>query len=335
MRASFFRVLSALVPVVAALVAFPRPLDAQELAPRPFLWRIDGPAPSYVFGTIHLPDERVTNLHPAVEAALDEADAVYTELPMDMETMMEAAREMALPGRTSLKDVLPDALYERLKKFLADRGMPIAPLSKLKVWAIATQIPLIEHLKEIASGQPLDMLLYNRARDEEKETGGLETVDEQVGVFDGLSTDEQVQLLEDSMDQVEELDAKGEDILDKTIRLYVAGDAEALMDLMHESASEDDALQLKIEEALLWKRNRLMADRIAEKIRSAPDRSFFFAVGAAHMPTDRGVIALLRGKGFEVARLPETAAEVEARIRELEQRLESLRARLRELRKAG
>lgn len=336
MRSSILHRLPRPASFVAALLLSPVAVRAQDVEPpeRPFLWRIDAPGaaePSYLFGTIHLPDERVTTLHPAVEAALLAADEVYTELPMDLATMTSAATKMVLPGRKTLEDVLPPELYERLKAFLAARNLPIGPLSRLQIWAIATQIPLIEHLAEIASGEALDMKLYRMADDEGKVVGGLETVDEQVGVFAGLSEKEQAQLLIDALDQVEEASESGKDLLDEIVTLYVGGDAEALMKLMHETSSPDEELQRKLEEALLWTRNRRMADRIARKINGAPDDQFFFAVGAAHMPAAQGIVALLEARGFTLTRLPETAATVRARIAELEAELAVLRERLRKL----
>src|SRR5690606_10271603 len=116
----------------------------------------------------------------------------------------------------------------------AKKSLPIAPLSRVKIWAIAAQIPLIDHLVEIAKGEALDMMLYRRAREAGKSVGGLEELEEQIGVFDGLSREEQVQMLVDALDLYDEMAAKGERPLDRIIELYRAGDAEALMVLLHE-----------------------------------------------------------------------------------------------------
>jgi uncharacterized protein YbaP (TraB family) len=208
-------------------------------------------------------------------------------------------------------------------------------MSRFKVWAIAAQIPMIDHLAELANGTPLDMQLSEAADADGKDVGALETVDEQIEVFDELDAGEQNQLLSDALDELDRLAEEGDDPMEKIIRLYVAGDAEALMELLNETESSDEELQRKLEDRLLWQRNRRMADRIAEHLRGAPERSFFFAVGAAHMPDDRGVVALLRGKGFRLTRQPESASDIEARILELEAELARQRERLKLLRKAG
>src|ERR1041385_2813329 len=86
-------------------------LAAQEPPPKPtqhpFLWRIEGRVPSYLFGTFHLPDPRVTTLHPAVEQALANCDALFTEVPMDYKPTAKEAAQLLLPPDKQLSDVLP------------------------------------------------------------------------------------------------------------------------------------------------------------------------------------------------------------------------------------
>src|SRR5687767_1251819 len=64
----------------------------------PFLWRIEGPVPSYLYGTIHVPDAQVTVLPPAVEKAFASSAAVFTEIPMDGALQIGMMGKMMLPG---------------------------------------------------------------------------------------------------------------------------------------------------------------------------------------------------------------------------------------------
>ena len=50
--------------------------DRIQPTENPYLWRIEGETPSYLFGTIHLPDPRVTTFHPEVVKAIRGADAI-------------------------------------------------------------------------------------------------------------------------------------------------------------------------------------------------------------------------------------------------------------------
>src|SRR5437773_1181942 len=58
---------------------------------KPFLWRIEGPVPSYLYGTIHLPDSRVLDMPEVVRQAIAASDGIFTELPIDATLKVAAA----------------------------------------------------------------------------------------------------------------------------------------------------------------------------------------------------------------------------------------------------
>ncbi|MBK8980172.1 MAG: TraB/GumN family protein [Planctomycetes bacterium] len=334
---------SRLLSLLAGLATLLLPLPAQDSAssgPRPILWRIEGPTPSYLFGTIHLPDPRVTELPDVVQRAFDDADVVLTELPMDPKVVTEIQKASLLDGRRTLRDVLPEDLYADIETWLRGHGVPMAPLARLQPWALMAQLPLVPKLREFAAGQPLDLKLYGEARGEGKEVGGLETVDEQLAVFVSFALDEQITMLRESFDLLRDAEAKGEDPVEKMIELYISGDVPALLREMNDYQFSDPELQRRVYDALLWERNETMADRIAERLRAAPGRTHFFAVGAGHMgpgerPSELGVIALLEAHGLTLTRLPERAEDVDAKIHDLERELQRLRERAARLRRAG
>lgn len=327
----------ALGSLVLSLVAQDRVAvpDAEPQPPeRPFFWRIEGDVPSYLFGTIHLPDERVTTLHPEVESAIDRCDALYTELAMDLKLLSAATKGMMLPRGKSLRTVLPEPLYAKLEAFFAERKMPLGAMERMKPWVIATQVAMIDHLADLAKGKPLDLQLYQRAQDDDKEVGGLETMDEQMGIFDSLSEAEQAEVLRKAIDQVERYRREGRDLYEELIACYLSGEGERLEALMNES-NEDGDLELnrRIEKALLDDRNRRMAERIVAKLRAEPKRSFFFAVGAAHYFGELGLVDLLRDAGLQITRVPESLTELRQELELLRRELRTLQERVDALQK--
>ena len=72
LSAAFAAVLFATaLPCQTAPVATPQvAAKAATAIERPLLWRIELPTPSYLYGTIHLPDDRVTSLPPVVTEAM-------------------------------------------------------------------------------------------------------------------------------------------------------------------------------------------------------------------------------------------------------------------------
>ncbi|MDA0933757.1 MAG: TraB/GumN family protein [Planctomycetota bacterium] len=314
------------------------PALGQELAPvapteRPLLFRIESDPPSYLFGTIHLPDERVTTLHPAVERALDEVDAFYAELPLDQAFGPGTLRQLTLPGRETLDDALPPELYRRVEAAFAEVGLPFAMMRRLKIWTVAVQLQLLDHMQTLAAGKALDQVLYDRAQDDLLEVGGLEEVGEQLEVFDGLDRSQQVEMLRQALVERDAARREDRDPLEELIQLYLDGDVEALAQQGANGVSGE--LGEELIERLLHVRNRRMAERIDAHLAGRASVPAFFAVGAAHLGGPTGILALLRARGHEVTRLPETVESVEARIRELEVQLEKQRRRLAELKRAG
>ena len=75
---------------------------------KPFLWRIEGPTPSYLFGTIHVPDARVLAIPDVVRRAFDASDVFNGELPLDDATRQSADALFRLPQGQTLRTLLGD-----------------------------------------------------------------------------------------------------------------------------------------------------------------------------------------------------------------------------------
>ncbi len=275
----------------------------------PFLWKIesaDSSAPSYIFGTIHLPRPEVARIPESVAPAFESADAVYTEIPMDIGTMLEMSTALFLPDGKKLEDVLPADLYQDVldeMKAVAP-SMTLAPRDRMKVWAFTVSLATLEDELKHPGVIPLDMLLFQKAAMTGKETGGLETPAEQMAIFEDISPEDQITLLRDTLAQLAAARESGVNVADQLVASYLSGDLarlEADMDEMEELAG-DSELNSRLMDRLLDKRNALMAERIVQNIEAAPAKTNFFAVGAAHLYGDTGLVALLEGAGFTVTR---------------------------------
>jgi uncharacterized protein len=292
----------------------PAAVAAASAVKTPFLWRIEGPVPSYLYGTIHVPDARVTNLPPAVLQAFASSAAVFTEIPMDGSLQIGMMGKMMLPGDQSLSQVVGPELYTRLSQAI-ERSLPkdspgpmaaamTAMLGRLKPWAAMLQLAMIEFLPDMMAGnKALDTMLFDRAKSEGKETGGLETVDEQLAVFEGLTTDEQVRLLKLTLDTMDEAHKAGRSASRELIESYLTGDLDKLAALSNESMKGEPELQKKFMARALDGRNVVMVDRLLAKRAERPNKVCFFAVGTLHYAGEEGIVALLEKKGLKVTRV--------------------------------
>ncbi|MEM7203724.1 MAG: TraB/GumN family protein [Planctomycetota bacterium] len=294
--------------LVAAWLA--SPLVAQKGDPaapteHPFLWRIAREPACWLYGTIHVPHERVTNIPDMVMDAIEASDVVLTEIRLDQ--VGGLMTKMLLPKGTELADVVPKETMARLRAYLERKNTPALlrqQIDRFKVWAGVMTLVQLEMLEELQRNKPLDVVIWSEARTADKEVDGLESVEEQLGVFEAFSTDEQVEMLDGTLDMLEQLAADGHSFVDELVDVYLAGDEKKLQETLekYSGTSGNEELEARFEKLLLDDRNERMVERMIKKMRAAPKRAFFFAVGAAHYPGEKGILKLLRDAGFEVER---------------------------------
>ncbi len=280
----------------------------------PFLWRVEGRTPTYLFGTIHVPDDRVLALPPSVTKAFAESTAVYTEIPMDAGTQMGVMGKVMLPDGTRLSEVIGDRLYNRMtaaaEKTLgaehAGMGAMLGPLfQRMKPWAAMAQLSLLEFLPEMMAGkQPLDAMLYAKAQAEGKTVGALETPDEQIAVFESFTLREQIRMLELTLDEIERVKPGDQTQTQQLIEAYLSGDMSVVSQVMEDAMAGDAALMSRFQDIAITKRNNHMTERIQALRRQQPSAVFFFAVGTAHYAGPTGIVAQLQKAGLKVTRVP-------------------------------
>ncbi len=267
-------------------------LSAQRL-PSTLLWRISGKdlqKPSYLYGTMHLTDERIFNLGDSLYNAIEHSEGFAIEIDPAAFTplMIHEAKKSILGSPVLLKDMMPKDKFKKYGKLLSQR------LHKNED-DITTEDVLSDENKWIEESYSkgkmqtfLDTYLFDIARREGKWTGGVEDPKDQAGLLDlvDVSDIEELAMSKDNGDTKKAEDTFGENF----IKAYVRND----LNFIDSISDLGDSLY---EDALLVKRNKKMAMRIDSL---SQVRSMVFAVGAAHLPGNKGLIALLKEKGFTV-----------------------------------
>jgi uncharacterized protein len=256
------------------------------------LWEISSPgsSPSYLFGTIHSGDAGVIGLAPAVERAFTGSRQVILEVNLDADAMVAGSTAMLLSDGRRLSEIVGKSLYEQTAAALRTRGIPDAVTEHMKPWAAATALsmPVPE------TGRVLDVVLFQRAQQAGKPLHGLETIAEQLEVFDGLPLEDQVGLLRDAVEQVAGLDA----MLAELLAAYKRQDLAAMVAINETAmATGDQRLAGEFQRRLIVDRNHRMADRMEPWLQQG---GAFVAVGALHLPGEEGLISLLRQRGYSV-----------------------------------
>lgn len=260
------------------------------------LWKVEGRSrePSYVFGTIHISDPRVTTLPAPVKSTFDAARAFAVEVMLEPATMLQAAHRMIYTDGRELRGVIGAPLFEKVVASAGGIGLPPELLKSFKPWAIGLFLSTPE-------GDPanvLDFVLQRTAVEQKKNVHALETVDEQLDVFDRLSERDQVAFLRAALEARARLPA----LVQRMTGAYLARDLALLYRISDEERGDAEARRLSaaLMQRLLYDRNVRMAQR-AEALFAAG--GVFVAVGALHLYGDRGVLAELARRGHRVSRV--------------------------------
>lgn len=264
---------------------------AQVPAENSLLWEISGRGlakPSYLFGTIHLICPTDFSLSDSLKSTLLRTQQVALEMDMDDPGMMAGMmKTMNMTAGNELKKLVTVQEYERLDRFFKDSvHVGLAMFERAKPFVLMG--PLFNAVLD-CQPQSYEMALMELANKQKSEVIGIETLEEQMAIFDTIPYKDQAKML---LTLIDSLPAARKEFK-SLIALYKTQNINELygMTLKSDFGMEGN------EEVMLFARNRKWIPRIR---RIASAKPTFFAVGAAHLGGERGVIALLRKEGFVV-----------------------------------
>lgn len=260
--------------------------------PDALLWKIEKPempAPSYIFGTIHIIPEDDFFFTDSMYAAFDRSEQLMLEVDINIPILKQLAiaKDIYLPKRRTLADYMNEADYKNYRTALID---------SLKISEFT--VNMADRMKPIfASGLFINELLENpvqyekflndRAADKKMPAKGLETIDFQMETVNSIPPEEQIKILTGN-----EGLAAMEHEYRQLIETYKKQDITALAALI-----EDDSFSAEAEQQLLGNRNNTWVPIIETEILNTPS---FIAVGAGHLAGKQGIIKLLKKRGFTI-----------------------------------
>jgi uncharacterized protein YbaP (TraB family) len=257
----------------------------QPALDKTLLWKITGPgisAPSYLFGTIHLMCSNEIVITDILKDKFNSTEQLFLELDMDDPTIMiKTMQHIKMNNDTTLKDLLSPVQYDSLSlHFKQVTGMPIELMAFMKPALIE---PLIyPALLGCEGAEAWEQKFMQMAKANDKEIKGLEDVDDQLKIFDAIPYKMQAEELATTLQNIDSIKQS----FSAMLQLYKQKDLDALNRMMY-----DDAEFSQYEDILLKNRNEKWIPRIIEQAKLKPT---FFAVGAAHLGGENGIINLLK-----------------------------------------
>lgn len=275
---------------------------AQAEPPRPLLWKVsDANNSLYLLGSFHLLKEEDYPLAASTGAAFADAEALVFELPpseLNAPALAEKMQKAALRvDGTTLQQSLPPETWRKLEDFGKSRGMAITGLQGYESWFVTLVVSMVEMQRlglkpELGLDRHFSTLAVNAG----KPTAGLETGEQQIALFDGMSATQQLQLVQDTLEDMD----KSEDRINALHALWRAGDAEALF---AQTGGEMKAKYPQLYARLNSDRNRAWIPELRKRLDGASQDDTLVVVGAMHLLGEDGLVAALKAKGYTVERL--------------------------------
>ncbi|HEX2840576.1 TraB/GumN family protein [Hyphomicrobium sp.] len=265
-------------------------------------WKLERPGspPSYLFGTVHLTDNRIKRLRDTTKNAIRASKTLLIEnanlSPEATGRAYVAAAESAVftDGRT-LDSLLSKEEFDQVRKS-AGESVPADALRLYRPWIVSLMIAASDcERRRVQSGyRVLDMALAERAQVNGIPVGGLETTEDQLTALASIPDDEQLGILRANIALIDE----NENLRETMVQLYLRRRIGALWDLqlaLAEKAGVPASAYASFQKTLIVDRNRKMREAALPHLEKG---GAFIAVGALHLPGKTGLVELFREAGY-------------------------------------
>jgi len=281
------RILSAYLQVIF-LIGFLSFSQLSVATDQGLLWQVESAEGkvSYLLGTIHADDSRVTEFPPSLLEAFAQTDVFM------METLPPRNPSVFLMKQGTVAEYLTEKEFDQVRELADFHSMHIEAAMKMKPWLLA----VIFDLPKPKSLYSMDELLMAKAQDQNKMVLGLEATQAHFSVLDSITLDEQLSMLRavlkrSANDKVRDYEA--------LLKTYISEDLEKIANLDDTITGSmlSKALWEKMRVKLIDERNEGMAKGM---LAQAKEHRVFAAVGASHLAGETGILNRLRQAGFKL-----------------------------------
>ena len=272
-------------------------LAAGSAHAEPALWEVTGGESTvWLFGSVHLLPEGGFTVGDELAEALGEAERLCLEIDTGAEdeaatSAVTLARAVDPDGRDLFELLGSDA--DDVRDAAAEAGVPLEALAMFEPWFAGLTVSVLAlqaHGYDVQHG--VEQIIQAEARDAGLPSCGLETLDGQLGLLDGLPDTLQKEILMQAIEEAGSIESLIEPMLDAWRRGDEAG--------LERSLEEDFEGYAELAEVLIYRRNERWAGQVSKMLED--DEDVLVVVGAMHLVGDRGLPALLTERGYRVAR---------------------------------
>ncbi len=266
-----------------------------DAARTPPLWRIDYDGRSmYLLGTVHLMPPRDARLDAHVRSILRASDALILEVDpglADPASLGNAlSRHAFLPDDTSLAEVLPPSTWAQVQHFGLRLGLLPMQIGPFRPWYVAqllTGFAMAEAGLDPEAGT--EAQLHLAAAVNRVPIYGLESIDQQLGIFSDLPMQAEIALLEQSLEDIQNMDSE----IERLLYAWSTNDVSYFETLLDELQDDTELYQ-----AVIVERHTLWLPQLLSFLYNEEMRTTLVAVGTLHLYGEDGLLDELYRLGF-------------------------------------
>jgi uncharacterized protein len=265
-----------------------------------FLWRVRSSTSTlYLLGSVHFLKQENYPLNPGIEKAFAQSNVLAVEANIADSTNLNSdalVRKALYPENDSLEKHLSPETYEYVKKETGKMGLPLELIARQKPWVLALTLEALELMKlGFDPGHGIDAYFLSKAQGSKKILE-LEGVDEQFNLLSSFSDKEQELFLLYTLKDLNLLS----DETNRLVKAWSTGNVSGVESIVTKTIKEDRRLE-PIFKRLLDDRNKGMASKIEGYLKTK--ETYFVVVGAGHLVGDKGIVKMLKERGYSVEQL--------------------------------
>jgi len=274
----------------------------EEDLQKSFLWEAKSDGTTvYILGSVHLAKAELYPLDDTIEDAYAQSQILVVEINMNDENLVKTEKFLlekgVYPAGEKLQNNITDELYSSVSEKAMEfdsSGLLLVSLNMFEPWVVAVVITDMEYMElgyEVEYG--IETYFLDKAENDGKDILELETVELQLDIFDGLSPELQIMMLEDAVEN-----PVTEEELELMYDAWSNGDTTQMEQLLFEDIDENPEYR-PFYDKIIDERNLQMVEKIEDYLED--DDVYFVIVGAAHLLGENGIVNLLIERGYSVS----------------------------------
>ncbi len=280
-----------LIALSSTLLALSFPASAKSS-----LWKVSkGDDHLFIGGTVHMLSKSDFPLPPEFEDIYKQSEQLIFETDMkklqDPAIQIKMMQTMTYQDGSILKDHLKPETYKALEDYASTAGIPMLMINNFKPGMAATMLTMLELKKLGVDSEGVDAFYNNKASNDNKTLGKLETVDSQIKFLASLGENDPDGFIMYTLRDMKKLPQIFGDM--KTA--WKTGDIQKLKDIGIAPIKSEFP---DIYQNLIVKRNNAWIPQIEAMMKTKEIEMIL--VGALHLAGDDSVLAQLKNLGYTI-----------------------------------